>query len=268
MYPPQARIQRNRDVDDRALPIGDHLTELRRRIGWTVAAIAVGSAVSFNFAEQIFGFLLAPATEALGAKNSQLQAIAPTEIFFTYIKCAVLSGFVLALPVTFWQLWSFIAPGLYDNERRAIFPFVFCSTGLFAGGAIFGYLMVFPVVFQFFNSWDNEWVVSAWTMKEVFGLTTRLFLAFGIAFELPLFVFFLAITGIVSAKQLLVGTPYAVVGMFILGALLTPPDFVSQILLAGPMILLYLLGVAVAWIFEPKRRKARKPGSAVANRHD
>jgi len=261
-------------VDDRALPITDHLTELRHRIAWTVGSIAIGAAVSFNFAEQIFGFLLAPAPEALGANNSQLQAIAPTEIFFTYIKCAVLSGFVLALPVSFWQLWSFIAPGLYDNERRAILPFVICSTGLFVGGAIFGYSVVFPIVFQFFSSWDNEWVVSAWTMREVFSLTTRLFLAFGIAFELPLFVFFLAITGIVSAERLFKGTPYAVVAMFILGALLTPPDFVSQVLLAGPMIVLYLLGVAVAWFFDPERRKgrkerqARKSGSEIENRRD
>ena len=261
-----ARSRRIRSVDDRALPITDHLTELRNRLAWIVGAITVGAMVSFNFAEQIFGFLLAPATEALGAKNSQLQAIAPTEIFFTYIKCAVLSGFVLALPVSFWQLWSFIAPGLYDNERRAIFPFVICSTGLFAGGAIFGYSVVFPIVFQFFNSWDNEWVVSAWTMKEVFSLTTRLFLAFGIAFELPLFVFFLAITGIVSAKQLFRGTPYAVVAMFILGALLTPPDFVSQVLLAGPMIVLYLLGVGVAWFFDPERRKAAESGSEISKR--
>jgi len=232
--------------------------------------MALGTAVSFNFAEEIFGFLLAPATNALGAKNSQLQAIAPTEIFFTYIKSAILSGFVLTLPVTFWQLWSFIAPGLYDNERRAIFPFVFFSTGLFAGGAIFGYSVVFPIVFEFFNCWDNEWVVSAWTMKEVFSLTTRLFLAFGIAFELPLFVFFLAITGVVSAKQLFVGTPYAVVAMFILGAMLTPPDIVSQIFLAGPMIVLYLVGVGVAWFVDPSRRKSRErreAGNAVAH-HD
>ncbi len=255
-------------MDDRALPITDHLRELRRRLAWTVAAISIGSILSFNFAEQIFGFLLAPATEALGAKNSRLQAIAPTEIFFTYIKCAILSGFVLTLPVTFWQIWSFVAPGLYDNERRAIFPFVIFSTGLFAGGAIFGYSVVFPIVFQFFNSWDNEWVVSAWTMKEVFSLTTRLFLAFGIAFELPLFVFFLAMTGVVSARQLFAGTPYAVVAMFILGALLTPPDFVSQILLAGPMIVLYLVGVAVAWVFDPQRKREREGGSTVASRED
>lgn len=260
-------------MDERALPITEHLAELRTRIAWVAGAMAIGGAASFNYAEQIFGFLLAPATDALGARNSQLQAIAPTEIFFTYIKCALLSGFVLTLPVSFWQLWAFVAPGLYDTERKTILPFVICSTGLFAGGAIFGYSIVFPVVFQFFNSWDNEWVVSAWTMKEVFSLTTRLFLAFGIAFELPLFVFFLAISGIVSAKQLFAGTPYAILIVFVLGALLTPPDFVSQLFLAIPMVGLYLIGVAVAWVFDPQRKAARdarkaaeKAGREVANR--
>jgi sec-independent protein translocase protein TatC len=244
-------------VDDQALPITDHLTELRNRIAWILGAITIASIASFSYAEQIFGFLLAPATDALAAQGSKLQAIAPTEIFFTYIKCALLSGFVLTLPVTFWHLWSFVAPGLYDSERKAIIPFVVFSSGLFAGGAIFGYILVFPIVFQFFNSWDNEWVVSAWTMKEVFSLTTRLFLAFGVAFELPVFVFFLAITGIVSARQLFAGTPYAVLAVFVVGAILTPPDFVSQILLAVPMLILYLAGAAVAWIFDPQRRAER-----------
>ncbi len=262
-------------VDERALPITDHLTELRNRLAWVIGAMVIVAILSFNFAEQIFGFLLAPATDALGAKGSQLQAIAPTEIFFTYIKCALLSGFILTLPITFYQLWSFIAPGLYDNERRAVLPFVFFSTALFGGGALFGYSMVFPMVFQFFNSWDNDWVVSAWTMKEVFSLTTRLFLAFGVAFELPLFVFFLSITGILSAKQLFRGTPYAILIVFILGALLTPPDFVSQLFLAVPMVFLYLAGVAVAWLFDPERRaakeakeKAERAGHAVTKRED
>ena len=251
-------------MDERALPITEHLTELRGRLMWIVGAMFIGAIASFNFAEQIFGFLLQPAVEALGQNDSQLQAIAPTEIFFTYIKCALLAGFVLTLPISFYQLWAFIAPGLYDNERKAVLPFVFFSTVLFASGAIFGYSMVFPIVFQFFNSWDNEWVVSAWTMKEVFSLTTRLFLAFGVAFELPLFVFFLAITGIVSAKQLFKATPYAVLVVFIVGAMLTPPDPVSQIFLAVPLILLYLIGVGVAWIFDPARREAKRDESAVA----
>lgn len=256
-------------MDERALPITDHLTELRNRLAWVIGAMVLGAIASFSYAEEIFGFLLAPATEALAENDSQLQAIAPTEIFFTYIKCALLSGFVLTLPVTFYQLWAFVAPGLYDNERKAVLPFVFFSTLLFGGGAIFGYSMVFPIVFEFFNSWDNEWVVSAWTMREVFSLTTRLFLAFGIAFELPLFVFFLSISGILSARQLFAGTPYAVLIVFIAGAMLTPPDVVSQLFLAVPMIGLYLLGVGVAWIFEPERREARearKAESAIAKR--
>lgn len=262
-------------MDERALPITEHLAELRNRLAWVIGAMVLGAIVSFNFAEQIFGYLLAPATDALGAQGSKLQAIAPAEIFFTYIKCALLSGFILTLPVSFYQLWSFVAPGLYDNERKAVLPFVFFSTTLFGCGAFFGYSMVFPIVFQFFNSWDNEWVVSAWTMSEVFSLTTRLFLAFGVAFELPLFVFFLSITGILSAKQMFKGTPYAVLVMFVLGALLTPPDVVSQIFLAVPMIFLYLAGVGVAWLFDPERRaekqakaQAKKAGSAVAEHRD
>jgi sec-independent protein translocase protein TatC len=244
-------------VDDQALPITEHLSELRKRLGWILGSIAIASILSFHFAEEIFGFLLAPATEALTEQDSKLQAIAPTEIFFTYIKCALLAGFVMTLPITFWQIWAFVAPGLYDQERKAIVPFVLCSSGLFAGGAIFGYSMVFPIVFQFFSGWSNDWVISAWTMREVFSLTTRLFLAFGIAFELPLFVFFLSITGIVSARQLFAGTPYAVLAVFIVGAILTPPDVVSQIMLAIPMIFLYLLGVLVAWVFDPQRRAER-----------
>ena len=242
-------------MDDAALPITEHLAELRTRLAWIIGALAVGTALSFNQAERIFGFLVEPVIAAL-PEGTKLQAIKPTEIFFTYLKCALLAGFLLSLPVFFYQVWRFVAPGLYPNEKRAVIPFVVCSTGLFGGGAIFGYMAVFPVVFGFFTSFDSSFAESAWTMQEVFSLTTRLFLAFGVAFELPIVVFFLAITGILTARQLLAGTPYAVLIMFIIGAMLTPPDFVSQILLALPMIVLYLLGVGVAWIFgggrEPK----------------
>lgn len=239
-------------MDERALPITEHLAELRRRIGIALAAILLASILAYNFSEQIFGFLLAPATDALAARGSKLQAIAPTEIFVSYLKCSLLAGFVLTLPVSFWQLWAFVAPGLYDSEKRAILPFVLSSSLLFVLGAAFGHTFVFPVMFQFLNSWDNDWVVSAWTLREVFGLTTQLILAFGVIFELPIFVFFLSISGIVTARQLLGGTRYAIVASFIVGAILTPPDVVSQVLMSVPMVVLYLVGVAVAWIFEPK----------------
>ena len=117
------------------------------------------------------------------------------------------------------------------------------------GGAFFGYSVVFPIMFSFFTGFDSDFVRSAWTMREVFALTTRLFLAFGIAFELPVLVFFLSLSGLVTAKQLLAGTPYAVLAVFVTAALLTPPDWISQIFLAVPTIGLYLLGVLVAWFF-------------------
>jgi sec-independent protein translocase protein TatC len=199
---------------------------------------------------------------ALGEGERTLQAIAPTEIFFTYLKCAVLAGFLFALPVIFWQVWAFVSPGLYPSEKHAVLPFVFVSSVLFAGGATFGYTQVFPLMFQFFTGFDNEFVQSAWTMSEVFALTTRLFLAFGIAFELPVVVFFLSAAGIVDAPTLLRGTPYAVLGVFVLAAILTPPDWVSQVFLAVPMVGLYLIGVGVAYLFGGARRTTTKESRA------
>jgi sec-independent protein translocase protein TatC len=242
-------------VDDRRLPLTEHLAELRTRIFRILIAWIIGGAVAWNFSEAIFGLLLQPAVTALGPEAGALQAIAPTEIFFTYLKCAVLAGFVFALPIIFWQLWRFIAPGLYPSEKSAIVPFVLTSTLLFAGGAIFSYIAVFPLMFSFFTGFDSDFVYSAWTMREVFALTTRLLLAFGVAFELPVLVLFLSIAGIVDAGTLLRGTPYAVLAVFVTAAILTPPDWVSQIFLAVPMVLLYLLGVGVAYLFGGRKRR-------------
>jgi len=246
-------------MDEEKLPLTDHLAELRSRLFKVVIAWVICTALAWNFSEEIFRYLLEPAVSALGGEGRPLQAIAPTEIFFTYLKCALLAGFVLSIPVVFWQIWSFVAPGLYPNERNAVVPFVGVSTFLFVGGATFGYTIVFPLMFDFLSGFDSDFVESAWTMREVFALTTRLFLAFGISFELPVLVFFLAMAGIVDAPTLLRGTPYAVLGVFVLAAILTPPDWVSQIFLAGPMVLLYLLGVGVAYLFGGAR--ARKPVS-------
>jgi sec-independent protein translocase protein TatC len=181
-------------VDDRRLPLTDHLRELRTRIFRVLITWVIASALAWSFSEAIFGLLMEPAVTALG--DRPLQAIAPTEIFFTYLKSAVLAGFVLGLPVIFWQLWAFVSPGLYDTEKTAILPFVLVSTLLFAGGATFGYAVVFPLMFEFLTGFDSDFVQSAWTMREVFALTTRLFLAFGVAFELPVLVFFLSVAGI------------------------------------------------------------------------
>ncbi len=242
-------------MDEERLPLTDHLAELRSRLFKVLAAVVFCSALAWSQSEEIFRLLLEPAVQALGEEGGRpLQAIAPTEIFFTYLKCALLAGFVISLPVVFWQAWAFVAPGLYPNEKNAILPFVLVSTLLFAGGAFFGYRVVFPLMFDFLTSFDSDFVESAWTMREVFALTTRLFLAFGVAFELPVAVFFLSLVGIVDAPTLLRGTPYAVLGVFVTAAILTPPDWVSQVFLAGPMVLLYLVGVGVAWIFGGRRK--------------
>ena len=247
-------------MDDKKLPLTDHLAELRTRLIRVGVAWGVGSALAWSWSEQIFRLLLAPAVDALGPDGGKLQAIAPTEIFFTYLECALLAGFLLALPVILWQIWAFVAPGLYPRERQAILPFVLVTTVLFATGAAFGHTAVLPLMFHFFTTFDSDIVQSAWTMSEVFSLTTHMFLAFGLAFELPVVVFFLALAGIVEAPKLLKGTPYAVLIIFIVAAILTPtPDWVSQLLLGIPMVLLYLLGVGVAFVFTGARKTAEGP---------
>src|SRR5262245_36866656 len=244
------------EMDETRLPLTDHLAELRTRIIRILLAWMIGSVVAWNFSDDIFALLLAPAVHALGEGQS-LQAIAPAEIFFSYVKCALLAGFLFALPVIFWQIWAFVAPRLYPSEKSAIVPFVVVSTLLFAGGAVFGYTQIFPVMFAFFTSYDTEWVKSAWSMHEVFKLTTRMFLAFGVAFELPVFVFFLAVAGIVDAPALWRGTRYAVLAIFVVAAILTPsPDWVSQLMLGVPMVFLYLAGVGVAYLFGPRRESS------------
>ncbi|MAE95344.1 MAG: twin-arginine translocase subunit TatC [Deltaproteobacteria bacterium] len=239
-------------MSEAALPLTEHLAELRSRLFKIILAWGLGFAGAWSFSEIIFGFLLEPATAALG-EGGKLQAIAPTEIFFTYLKCALLAGFVFALPVIFWQLWAFIAPGLYPSEKKVAVPFVLCSTVLFASGGAFGYYAVFPLVYEFFAGFSSSFVESAWTMREVFSLTTRLLLAFGTGFELPVVVFFLAAAGIVDPRQFIGGLKYAVLVSFVFAAVLTPPDVVSQILLAVPLVVLYLVGVGVAYLFAPRR---------------
>ncbi len=253
-------------MDETRLPLTDHLAELRTRIIRILLAWLIGSVAAWRWSDEIFALLLAPAVHALGEGQS-LQAIAPSEIFFSYVKCALLAGFVFSLPVVFWQVWAFVAPGLYASEKNTALPFVIVSTALFAGGAVFGYSQILPVMFLFFTSYDSEIVQSAWSMHEVLKLTTRMFLAFGIAFELPVFVFFLSLAGIVDAPNLWRGTRYAVLAIFIVAAIITPsPDWVSQLMLGIPMVFLYLIGVGVAYLFGPRREPSAAAGTSLPAR--
>lgn len=252
-------------MDETKLPLTAHLAELRKRLFWVLGVWLLATIGAWNFRDPIFGYLLRPATEALGPEGGPLQAIAPTEILFTHIKCALLAGFLFSLPVTFWHLWGFIAPGLYPSEKRATLPFVVVSSFLFIGGALFGHTFVFPIIYKFFASFSSDYVQAAWTMREVFSMNVQLILAFGAGFELPVIVYFLAAVGIVEPRALLRGTKYGVLVSFVVGAVLTPsPDIVSQLLLAGPLSVLYLLGVAAAFLFAPRRKPAAGEGSATS----
>lgn len=226
------------------------------RLFWILGAWALASFASWEFRDPIFGYLLRPATAALGPEGAPLQAIAPTEIFFTHMKCALLAGFFFTLPVTFWHVWNFVAPGLYPSEKRMTLPFVLISTVLFISGALFGLTFVFPLIYKFFASFSSDYVQAAWTMHEVFALNVQLLLAFGAGFEIPVVVYFLAATGIVEPRTLLRGTKYGVLAAFVAAAVLTPtPDVVTQLLLAGPLCVLYLVGVAAGYLFAPRRTR-------------
>jgi sec-independent protein translocase protein TatC len=241
-------------MDEKALPLLDHLSELRGRIAKILLGWALATGIAFAYSEELFRVLLAPAIAALGPSGGKLQAISPAEIFFTYMKVSLLAGFVATVPIFFWQIWAFVAPGLYPSEKKVALPFVLTASSLFLAGAVFAHQLVFPAVFQFFASFRNDFVDPAWTMNEVFSMTTQLILAFGVCFEMPVLVFFLAMSGVVTPRQLFGWTKYAVLASFIVAAVLTPtPDAVTQTLLAGPLIALYLLGVGVAWLFTKKK---------------
>jgi len=243
-------------MDDTRLPLTEHLAELRTRIVRALLFWVAGMGIAWWFREEIFRQLLRPAVEALQRDGGHLQAIAPGEIFFTYLKGAALAGFVLALPAILWQAWGFVAPGLYPGEKKMAVPFVVVSTLLFVTGALFGHQFVFPAMFSFLGGFESEFVQAAWSMHEVWSMTTSMFLAFGVAFELPVVVFFLASAGVLTVKQLLRYFPYAVLINFVVGAVLTPStDWVSQSMLAVPMCFLYLIGVGVAWVFGGKRAR-------------
>jgi len=241
--------------DDR-MPLTSHLEELRRKliiagVSWLVAFLAC-----YTFAEPLFDVIASPVRSAL-PEGTSLVFITATEPFFTYLKIGALAGLLVSMPVIFWQIWSFVAPGLYQHEKRYIVPFVLASTLCFATGAFFGYQYVFPMAFKVLiefgtGSGDLNAMLS---MGSYLSLSSKLLLAFGLVFELPVVIFFLARMGIVDHKMLARNRKFALLAAFLTGAMLTPPDVFSQTALAVPFIVLYEIGIIVARIFG-KRREA------------
>lgn len=246
------------------MPFTQHLEELRKRLIISVVAVFVGFLVSYGFKEAIFEVLMKPWIEALPkGVEAKLIYTAPHEAFFTYMKVSFIAGFGLAVPVILYQFWRFVAPGLYENEKRYMLPVVFCSTFFFLGGACFGYFFVFPVGFQFFTSFASEYITPMISTKEFLSFTTRLLLAFGFVFELPIFAFFLAKLGLIKPDFLKRHRRYAIVVIFIVAAALTPgPDVFSQLLMAGPLLVLYEASVWITYFF------GRKPAAEEAAKEE
>jgi sec-independent protein translocase protein TatC len=243
-------------MDDTPRPLTEHLDELRRRLFWIVGAWGFCALATAYWVKDVFVLLTWPAVDALQERDYTLIAIAPPELFFAYVKSALLAGFLISLPVTLYQLWAFVSPGLYSNEKRFALPFVVTATALFFVGAGFGYFVAFPYVFEYLLSLESELIRTSWTVQTVFAFISRLYIAFGVAFELPIVIFFLSLAGITTPDALARGRKYAIVVMFAAGAILTPPDVVSQIMLAVPLMVLYESGILISRIVVRRRAAA------------
>jgi sec-independent protein translocase protein TatC len=238
--------------EDKKLPFTLHLEELRKRLIVCFCAIGVGFAASYAFSKRLFEVLMRPLLAAMPT-DEKLIYTGLTEAFFTYLKVAFLAGALLAVPVIFYQLWMFIAPGLYKKERRLALPVVFLSSFFFLGGALFGYFIVFPFGFKFFMGFASDAIRPLPSMKEYLGFSTKLLFAFGVVFELPLFVTFLAKLGIVDVQFLKSNRKYAILLFFVFASILTPPDVITQIMMAAPLMVLYEVSIVGAKLFGKKK---------------
>jgi sec-independent protein translocase protein TatC len=237
--------------DDKA-PFTAHLDELRKRLIRCFIAVGVGFVAAFGFKEQLFKILVHPLVSVMKEGQTLIYTGLP-EAFFTYLKVALLAGLILASPVLIYQFWMFVAPGLYRKERRILVPIVLLSSFFFIGGALFGYFIVFPWGFKFFLGFATETIRPLPSMKEYFGFAAKMLLAFGLVFELPLVLTFLARLGIVSVDFLKKNRKYALLIFFAGAAILTPPDVVTQIMMALPLIVLYEISIIGAKIFGRKK---------------
>ena len=234
------------------IPFTGHLEELRKRLVVCFIAIGIGFVASYGFKEQIFQILSRPLISAMGTGDKLIFTGLP-EAFFTYLKVAFLSGIMLAAPVILYEFWMFLAPGLYKKERSLLVPIVFLSSRFFIGGALFGYFVVFPFGFKFFLGFASDTIQALPSMKEYLGFSAKLLLAFGLVFELPIVITFLARLGIVSVDFLKKNRKYALILFFVGAAIITPPDVITQVMMALPLMLLYEISILGARAFGKKK---------------
>lgn len=246
-----------------AMSIWAHLDELRRRVMGAGLAVLIGTAVGWVQRERILGWLLRPYERAWierGLPGSpELQTLSPTDVFVSYLQLAFSSGVVLAAPIVFYQLWAFISPGLYAREKRFIVPFVVASSSLFASGVLFAFYVMLPMSYSYFFSLlgpinaGGTVLTQRPTFEYYLDFSTRLIVSTGVVFELPLFLSFLVLANMVTPKQLLEFSRWAILLAFIIGAIATPgPEISSQILVSGSLIVLYFLSIAIAFVLRPR----------------
>jgi sec-independent protein translocase protein TatC len=242
----------------------EHLEELRKRLIHSALYVVVAFFVAYGFHERIAGLMIAPITRALAAHHmdTRLGYLNPVDPFNFYLKIGLFGGLVLASPFVLYQLWLFIAPGLYQRERRYVVPFMFATVGLFLGGAFFGYRYVFPGALEFLIGFGAQFKPLV-TIEEYEGLFLTVVLGLGLIFELPILVFFLALFGIVNSSFLLKHIRYAILIIFIVAAIITPtPDVLTMCIFAAPMLVLYFLSIGVAHLVHPDRRKKKSTQGA------
>jgi sec-independent protein translocase protein TatC len=241
---------------DTPMPLTAHLAELRSRLFACVIAIAVGFLLSYGFKERIIAALQSPPSLLGEPLTVPLQIIAPAEAFLTYLKVSFLAGLFLALPVILYQLWKFVAPGLLEHEKKYTVPFIIGSTALFYAGGVMFYLLL-PVIVDFLLSFSSQDIKAQLSVGYYVSFCIRLMIAFGVVFQLPIVVIFLTQLELLSSRTLIKNFRYAVVLTFIIAAILTPPDVISQTFMAMPTLVLYAISILIARRIEKRREQRR-----------
>jgi len=238
----------------------DHLEELRRRIIYSIIAVAIGFFFCWGYAEKIYEIMQRPIMVALqhnGLSGEKLVYLNPTEPFNLYIKVGAMAGLFVASPFVLYQLWLFISPGLYRHEKRYVMPFMFSTVGLFLGGGYFGYKLVYPQALEFLISYGKQFQPMI-TIGEYTDLFLTIIIGMGLIFEMPILIFFLSLMGIVSAGWMWRNLRYSILIIFIIAAVLTPTtDILNMCIFAAPMVALYVVSIAIAWLVHPTQRKKR-----------